>query len=57
MDAGNGRPYLPRQRLPGIGDMGQDIEEVARLGIDNLLNLGQLLLSVSHHDVNITLIN
>jgi len=40
-----------------IGVVRQNIKEVARLGIDNLLNLGQLLLSVSYHDVNILLIN
>jgi hypothetical protein len=40
-----------------MGEVRQTIKEVARLGIDNPLYLGPLLLSVSRHNVKVILIN
>ena len=34
---------LAGERREGVGDMGQHVEEVALLGVDDLLHLGQLL--------------
>ena len=42
-DLGLGGPLLAGERRQGIGHMGQHVEQVALLGVDDLLHLGQLL--------------
>ena len=43
IDLGLGGPLLAGERRQRIGDVGQHVEEVALLGVDDLLHLGQLL--------------
>ena len=38
-----GGPFLAGQRRQGVGHVGQHVEQVALLGVDDLLHLGQLV--------------
>ena len=42
-DLGLGGPFLAGERRQGVGHVGQHVEEVALLGVDDLLHLGQLV--------------
>ena len=43
VDLGLGGPLLAGERRQRIGDVGQHVEQVAFLGVDDLLHLGQLV--------------